>query len=78
VLVAPYFGCLCVSLSRRFFVWMMEAWTLEMTAALFSSSCCMETSWIMPFHHGKWVSRFETKRKHLFLVVFGTSMMILQ
>jgi hypothetical protein len=66
-----------VCLSVIAFVWMMEAWTLEMTAALFSPSFCMEMMWIMPFHHGKWVSRFETKRKHLFLVIFGTSVMIL-
>jgi hypothetical protein len=34
---------------------------LETAAACFSPSLRLETMWIMPFHHGKGVSRFETK-----------------
>jgi hypothetical protein len=63
VLDAPYFGCLFVG---HPFFWMARWWTLEMTASSFSPSFRMETTWIMPFHHGKGVSCFETKRKHPF------------
>jgi hypothetical protein len=56
----------------------MARWTLETAAALFLPSLHLEMMRMRLFHHGKWMSRFETKRKHLFLVIFGTSMMILQ
>jgi hypothetical protein len=61
------FGFLSVfSLSAAFFVWMMEAWTLEMTAAPFLPPLHLEMAWMMFLHHGKWTSSFETKRKSLF------------
>jgi hypothetical protein len=41
----------------------MEAWTLETAATPFSSSLHLEMMQLRLFHHGKWMSRFETKRK---------------
>ena len=60
------------SVASSFLFWMMEAWTLETAAAPFSPSLHLEMMQMVSFHHGKWTPGFETKRTHLFLVIFGT------
>jgi hypothetical protein len=55
--------CVCVCRGVVFFVWMVRMWTLEMTAASFSPPMRLALMQMMPFHHGKGLSRFETKER---------------
>jgi hypothetical protein len=59
------FVCVFVVVSA-FCFWMTRWWTLETTAAPFSPSLHLEMMCMRLFHHGKWRSCFETKRKHPF------------
>jgi hypothetical protein len=73
VLVAPYFGCLSVSLSRRFLLWMMEdvdfgddCSTVLASIAPGKSVKDGSSSWKMD------VQLWIEKKESLF-VIFGTS-----
>jgi hypothetical protein len=75
---APYFGCLSVCLSRRFFVFGWHhcelCWALQNSSRLLCTwKRCGWDSFIMEKGVLLW-----NKEKGLFLVIFGTAVMILQ